>query len=520
MITSTTSDRPRVLIFIVSYHAEAFIQQVLQRIPQEVWANDDYEAHVLIIDDQSADETFSKAIKYADLYPDYPITVLYNPINQGYGGNQKIGYYYAIEQGYDAVVLLHGDGQYAPEYLDQMIRPILGDEADVVLGSRMLNKSDALKGRMPMYKWLGNQVLTFLQNHLLGTSLAEFHTGYRAYRVEALKAVPYAFNADYFDFDTDILIQMVDTGQRFKEIPIPTYYGDEISYVNGIKYGWLILRSTLQSRLVPRGIFYTPKFDYNEQNEHYTLKLGYASSHQFALDQVKPGMKVLDIGSGPGLMAEQLAQQGASVISLDQHIQPLAKKHSTRTIEANAQTYEWTTEDTDVDQVLLLDIIEHLRYPEEFLMRLRRRCPADHRPTIVITTANVAFFPVRLGLLLGWFRYGKRGILDKDHHRLFTFGSMRQILRQTGYDIVEVKGIPAPFPLALGNNALARFLLLINRGLNRIARSIFAYQIAVVARPRPTLNHLLAQAQQAGASKLLDLQNQPRLPSAQEASLP
>ena len=147
------------------------------------------------------------------------------PHESGLWGNQKLGYHYAIKHGFDVVVLLHGDGQYAPERLPEMLQPILDNQADVVFGSRMLNKADALRGGMPVYKWVGNQILTFLQNRMLKTKFAEFHTGYRAYSVPALASIPFQFNSNYFDFDTDIIIQMVDTEKRIVEIPIPTYYG-------------------------------------------------------------------------------------------------------------------------------------------------------------------------------------------------------------------------------------------------------------------------------------------------------
>ena len=175
---------------MVCYNAEHTIEPVLDRIPQSVWENEKYQTEVLIIDDQSPDKTFEKAHQYSTLHPNRRITVLYNPQNQGYGGNQKIGYCYAIKNNFDAVVLLHGDGQYAPEYLEQMILPILNNDADVVFGSRMLNRLDALKGKMPLYKWFGNQILTFIQNKILKSNLSEFHSGYRAYSIKTLSDIP------------------------------------------------------------------------------------------------------------------------------------------------------------------------------------------------------------------------------------------------------------------------------------------------------------------------------------------
>jgi len=249
-------ERKKILIFIVSYNSESFIQDVLLRIPDCVWNNDRYISELLIIDDQSSDNTLHRVKEYINSHPDLKIKFFYNPVNQGYGGNQKLGYHYAIKYGFDIVVLLHGDGQYDPKLLDEIIRPIINGEADVVIGSRMVNRLDALKGGMPIYKWIGNQVLTVTQNLLLRSNLSEFHSGYRAYRTQSLEKVPFEFNSNYFDFDTEILIQMIDTSQRIQEIPIPTYYGKEICYVNGLKYGYLILLATLRSRIVNLNLLY------------------------------------------------------------------------------------------------------------------------------------------------------------------------------------------------------------------------------------------------------------------------
>lgn len=490
--------RKRVLIFIVCYNAEQFIGAVLNRIPAEVWQSPLYSAEVLISDDQSSDQTFYKARDYAHSHGDLPITVLYQATNQGYGGNQKIGYHYALERGFDAVVLLHGDGQYAPELLPQMIEPLVRGQADVVLGSRMIHKGDALKGRMPFYKWVGNQILTATQNRILGSSLAEFHTGYRAYSTAALAAVPFMENSNYFDFDTDILIQMLDTAQRIREIPIPTFYGDEVSRVDGFRYAGLIVRTSVMSRLMRFGIFYHPKFDYERGDTSYRPKLGYPSSHTFALARVRPGATVLDV-AGTGFMARELAARGARAVALTKHASPLARGYNYHTLPADVEAYDFANVGR-ADIVLLLDVLEHLRSPEAVLRRIRERF-GDHATEVVITTGNIAFFSMRLGLLLGQFNYGKRGILDMDHTRLFTFYSLRNLLANVGYEIVEQRGIPAPFPLALGNKGLARLLLALNAMLIGLSKSMFSYQIAVVARPRPTLRHLLKNAREVSEVK-------------------
>lgn len=492
---------PKVLILIVSYHAEQFIQSVLNRIPAEVWQNDRFETEVLIIDDQSPDQTFGRAVAYAQQTNKTNITILYNPKNQGYGGNQKIGYHYAMAKGFDAVVLLHGDGQYAPEHLPAMLAPLLDGTADVVLGSRMMNRADALRGKMPFYKWIGNQILTFCQNTILGSRLAEFHTGYRAFRVGALASIPFGRNSNYFDFDTEILIQLMDTGQRFKEIPVPTFYGDEVSRVNGLKYAALIIRSSILSRIMKLGIFFDPRFDYEIADTRYAPKLGYPSSHEYALNRVRPDTTVLDIGCAPGFMPKELARKGVRTIALDRQIDAATRACSHKAIETDIEAFEFS-DTSRVDTILLLDVIEHLISPERFLQRVRERYCAD-APEMVITTGNVAFLPIRLALLCGQFNYGKRGILDLTHTRLFTFSSLRRLLVQSGYDVVSVSGLPAPFPLALGEGWLARVLLRLNSLLIKVSKGLFSYQIAMVVVPRPTLNLLLRRAQDAGAEKLV-----------------
>ncbi len=255
----------KVLIFVVAYKAENHIDQVLNRIPEDIWNHDKFDTEVLVVDDASKDRTVKISMQYMDENYRKNMIVLENSVNKGYGGNQKVGYSYAIKNNFDIVVLLHGDGQYAPEFLHSMIDPILNNQADAVFGSRMLEKNSALKGGMPLYKFIGNKILTKVQNILLGSNLSEFHSGYRAYRVDTLKSIPFLYNSNNFDFDTDIIIQLVDNNFVVLETSIPTFYGNEICYVNGIKYAFSIIKSTIISRLQFFKIFYNAKFDYSNR---------------------------------------------------------------------------------------------------------------------------------------------------------------------------------------------------------------------------------------------------------------
>ncbi|MEQ1913097.1 MAG: bifunctional glycosyltransferase/class I SAM-dependent methyltransferase, partial [Vicinamibacterales bacterium] len=475
-----------------AYWAERTLSNVLDRIPRSIFA--DYSCEILVIDDASEDRTFQIGHEYRALHPDIRMTVLRNKHNQGYGGNQKVGYTFAIAEGFDFVAMLHGDGQYAPEELPKLVAPLRDGIADAVFGSRMTTRFGALQGGMPPYKYVGNRILTFLQNAMLGTSLTEFHSGYRVYSVEALKKIAFPLNSNLFHFDTEIIIQLLNAGQRILELSIPTYYGDEICRVNGMKYATDVLRVTLQNVAHRAGVLYQRRFDPvdERQNAHYDLKLGYASSHQFALDVVQAGASVLDIGAGPGGFARELVKKGCRVAVVDQFA-PDAQTDADVQVFQQDLDRPLTFSTQGHDYVLLLDIIEHLKDPERFLSELRSQF--DYSPkTLILTTPNIAFFPQRAMLLLGQFNYGKAGILDRTHTRLFTFRSLRRLLLDAGFRIEEMRGVPAPFPKVFGNNVLGRTALAVNRLLIRISRTLFSYQIFVVAQGTPSIAFILANS--------------------------
>src|SRR5439155_7469100 len=200
--------KPRLLIFVIAYYAESTLASVLERIPKTVF--EEFDCEVLIVDDASEDKTFEIGHEYRSAHPEIPMVVLRNTLNQGYGGNQKVGYTYALARGFDSVAMLHGDGQYAPEELPRLMQPLVAGQADAVFGSRMMKTFGALRGGMPLYKYAGNKILTGLQNALLGTKLSEFHSGYRIYSTKALRRVPFRLNSNEVHFDTEIIIQLLN----------------------------------------------------------------------------------------------------------------------------------------------------------------------------------------------------------------------------------------------------------------------------------------------------------------------
>jgi glycosyltransferase involved in cell wall biosynthesis/2-polyprenyl-3-methyl-5-hydroxy-6-metoxy-1,4-benzoquinol methylase len=504
-------DAPRLLIFIVAYNAAKTIREVLTRIPARL--AEVYDAEVLVIDDASADTTFDVARTLeADGGLPFKLTVLFNPVNQGYGGNQKIGFHYALEQGFDIVALVHGDGQYAPECLPELAEPLRNGEAEAVFGSRMLTQGAALKGGMPMYKFVGNKVLTTMQNRMLRTALSEFHSGYRLYRTDALRRVPFDLNSNDFHFDTEIIIQLVIAGQRIRELPIPTYYGDEICHVNGLRYAWNVTKAMLLARIQEFGLLYERKYDCARDDSRtqddlasghgqYVAKTDFPSPHTAALARIPPNSRVVDLGGASGYLGKALREKGCHVTGVDLYPPGDASAYDAFH-EHNLDMPGLPVSLADADVIVMLDVIEHLAQPEMFVERLRQDENLSSHTRLLLSTGNVAFIIVRLFLLFGMFNYGKRGILDLTHKRLFTASTFAKLFTQNGFEIVEAVGIPAPFPLALGKGSrLGGFLLWLNQVLIRIRRSMFAYQIFLEVRKLPGLPELLNAAQRASESR-------------------
>jgi glycosyltransferase involved in cell wall biosynthesis len=226
----------RIGILVVAYNAQSTLRGVIERIPQPVMQKID---EIFVFDDASHDDTYNlgKQLQQDMLeFHEGKLSVYRNPVNLMYGGNQRKGYEYAIGKGLDIVVLLHGDGQYAPEVMQELIAPLERGEADMVMGSRMMIKGAARKGNMPLYKFVGNKILTWTENALIGQSFTEFHSGYRAYSVAALRQIPLETMTTNWHFDTQVILEFLKRGFRIVEVPIPTYYGDEICHVNGIPY--------------------------------------------------------------------------------------------------------------------------------------------------------------------------------------------------------------------------------------------------------------------------------------------
>ena len=479
----------RVAIFVVAYNAEAHIEETLRRIPPDLVPR---LVDLYVIDDRSSDHTSEAAARLAEDLP--PLKVFRTPFNQGYGGNQKLGYRYAITQGYDVVVLLHGDGQYAPEALPRMIAPFADASVDAVFGSRMMVAGAARRGGMPLYKRIGNRILTAIENRLLGAQLSEFHSGYRAYRVSTLARLPFERNTDDFHFDTEIIIQLLLARARIVEVPIPTYYGDEICHVNGIPYALSCLKSILTSKANQVHLLYDPRFDLAGAGEAYQFKEAPNSLHQHIVNRrLETGSRVVDLGAGTARVGRSLHQRGARVVAVDQHRPPEDPgiPYLERDLETGFAADVVATLGAPADWVVALDVIEHTARPEEAVAEIHR-CLAPGG-VLLASTGNIAFLPLRLGLLLGQFNYGKRGILDLTHQRLFTIRSFVRLLEQSGFEVRQARGFGPPIQDMVGRSALLTALDRLGGWLARFWPGLFSYQFLIEAVRKDEIRDILAR---------------------------
>jgi 2-polyprenyl-3-methyl-5-hydroxy-6-metoxy-1,4-benzoquinol methylase len=486
------------LVLFLAFGAERLVEDVLARVPGDVL--NDPAWHFLVIDDTERRAVADAAARWSSERRLERWTVLRNLEDQGHGGIQKLAFRWAVDRGFDLVVLLPGDGQYSPEHLAEFRAIRDRDRADVILASRMLRPGDAAASGMPALLRWANRRVTAVQNRLAGTSFSEFHTGCRAYSGDFLRRSAFEAASNDYHFETEMLLQAAHAGAVVREFPIRVRYDRRLRRVGRGGYAWASMRAALRYRMHRTGAFCSLQYRgirpvvYTDKGE-----LVY-SSHAAALDAVRAlaPAQLLDVGCGPGFVAQRCERAGVRVTGLDVR-EPLP-----RTMSAFHRMHldPMPVDAFSFPVVMMLDVIEHLADPEGFLLRMRNesRALADpsRRPVLLLSTPNVAFAAVRLNLLLGRFNYAERGILDIDHRRLFTRASLRRILEDCGYDVLDVRPVPPPFEAVI-RGAFGRFLGYFGRILARLWPTMFAFQFLVRASPRAGLRVLLERGAVRGA---------------------
>jgi glycosyltransferase involved in cell wall biosynthesis len=457
---------------VLSYNASAHIAATIDRIPKDAF---DLIDEIFIFDDCSPDNTFKVAEELKEeSFWKTKLNVYKNPRNLRYGGNQKAGYRYAIEKGLDYVIMLHGDGQYAPEYIPDLMFPAVTQGEKVVFASRMINKKDALMGGMPLYKFVGNQVLTRFENLILGTKLFEFHSGYRMYSTDVLKKIPFEQNTHEFHFDTQIIVQCRALGVVICEIPIKTFYGDEECNVDGFRYAKDVVLTVLEYRLHQLHILRTGKYFLN-RDFVLTRKRSPFSSHELILSLLKrlKAKRLVEFGGGNGILSQDMNELGLNVQSVERRRDSKAVK------ELGLQR--------EYDVVLLNDNLPREVDDVTFVRDAQRLVAPEG--TLIVVVPNIANWFYRLSLACGRFNYGDRGILSRENLHFYTRNSIIELLKQSGLSVKSVRSSTLPFEVVFESIGKSRFIKVIDRLYAlavKVWPKLFAYQFIIEA----SINHL------------------------------
>jgi len=218
---------PKVIVVLPAYNAAKTLEKTVAEIPKDIVDS------ILLVDDKSTDETIVVAEKLG-------LIIAKHDKNLGYGGNQKTCYILALERGAEIVIMLHPDYQYDPKLIRYFVSFIRDGYFDVMLGSRIRSRKEAIAGGMPLYKYYANRILTLIENFASGYNLSEWHTGMRAYKREVLENINFKRNSNDFVFDSQVLFQIIEKGYRIGEIPVPVRYSPEASSINfarSLRYG-------------------------------------------------------------------------------------------------------------------------------------------------------------------------------------------------------------------------------------------------------------------------------------------
>jgi glycosyltransferase involved in cell wall biosynthesis/cyclopropane fatty-acyl-phospholipid synthase-like methyltransferase len=471
--TTAPATPSRVGVLVVAYNAASTLAATLARLPESFATTVD---HVMVCDDASTDDTYAVGLA-VQAASSLPITVVRREHNLGYGGNQKAGYAWAAEHGLDIVVLLHADGQYAPEEIERLVAPLASGQADAVFGSRMMVRGQARAGGMPTYKYVGNRVLTTFQNRLTGARLSEWHSGYRAYRVDALTDLPLAGYSDGFDFDTEIILGLIAAEKRIVEVPIPTYYGDEICYVNGMAYARDVSVDVLRHWANVHGFGGGVS---STETDTYALKSDYGS-HAVLLHWLsrRPASQVLDAGCFDGRFADLARRQGHYVTGLDRQKLDGVAQRVDSFIEADLNEPLPEALAGAYDVVVAGDILEHVIEPHSLLNELVRALKPGGE--ILVSVPNFGHWYPRGRTAVGKFDYDQRGPLDRGHLRFFTRDSIEALIGSSGLVITEHTTVGTPFDMLAAGSSRWRERLAAgaakgDRAATRVWPRLFGYQ--------------------------------------------
>ncbi|MBI3725403.1 methyltransferase domain-containing protein, partial [bacterium] len=348
------------------------------------------------------------------------LTVRANQRRYGYGGRRKVAFEYALEHGFDHVIVMDGDGRHPPERLAELLAPAILEGALAVVGARDRGTSGPT---------------TFLLRFALGMDLRDWRSGFRLYATEILRRIPFQLASDDERFDTEILIQCRALGVAVREVRIGAFEEKDARAASSLAAACAYRLHQLH--LARNGAFLV------DRDVRYTFKHSRTGSHVQILDAIRPGTRVLDLGCSQGLLARPLAAKGVRTTGVDvgppEKVSRDLQAYYSRDLELPLDIPESRV----FDYVVVADVIEHLKNREQLLRGARRYLKPDGR--LLISTPNIAIWFYRLSLLVGRFEYGPRGVLDETHVHLFTQSTFRREVEKGGFRIQRQRVTSLPF---------------------------------------------------------------------------
>lgn len=382
-----------------------------------------------------------------------------DPRRYGFGGRRKIAFEYALQHGFDHVVVLEPDASSPPERLPDLLAAAVLESTPVVLGA-----SSA-----------GAGACAALHNRVLGLRLRDYATPFRLYACDVLRRVPFHLNGDERGFDTELLIQARALGLEPREIVL----GDlgrtpgfrcaaSLSLALGYRFH--------QLHFTRRGQYFV------DRDVRYTLKHSPSSSHMQVLAAIRPGSVVLDLGCSQGLLAAPLKRIDARVVGVDSRAKELVSPELDAYYQRDLERPLELPEPRVFDYVVVSDVIEHVVNRVELLRSVRRYLKPDGR--LLISTPNIAIWFYRLSLAAGRFEYGERGVLDQTHVHLFTRATFRREVEHAAFRILRERVTSLPFEVVFESTGRSRAVRALAASYHLLARAwpeMFAYQFLLEA---------------------------------------
>jgi SAM-dependent methyltransferase len=395
---------------------------------------------------------------------------------RGAGDLQRAACRLAIEGDLDILVVLRGRGPYAPGLVEALVAPLDGEGPDAVIGVRAPSTDRA--GGTPVVGRVSSRILAQLDRKL-GTRLRDLHSGWRAYRVQALCAIPFEGNAGDSHFDTQVVLQLIGAGKRIAEVPLPAVREEELRPADALRRARDISLDALRLRLSAKGYL---SGHLGRIGEEYGLKHAENSSHAIVLrwlEKMPPG-RVLDLGCSSGLLDERIRELGHSVTGLDMFALPGVTERVERFLEADLDRGLPLIlhEEAPFDLVVAADVLEHVRDPESLLKQVRSvLIPGG---TLIASVPNFGHWYPRGRTSVGLFDYDQRGILDRGHVRFFTRRGLLDLVRRSGFAVTRLEASGLPLEVLYASKSLAwRGVGLADRLAVSAWPALFGYQFVI-----------------------------------------